>query len=129
MRAYVGFSNCENKIVVDCITLQSKIKDDEVLDLSFSEQDYSNDDGKSEIRLKDEEEATFGLPNSLVGYYGNNEATYNFVKNAELCSVVVYDTEEKDIIKLPKLDYLEICIGEKTVTFNKKQLANCSVEF
>lgn len=129
MRAYVGFLKCKIKIEVDCITLQST-DGEECLDLSFSEQDMCYDKSSADLRLKSEEPATFGLPKSLEGCFGNNEKTYKFIRESELASIVLYtNSDNETLVHKPKLKYLMIEIGNKKIYFRKSKLNKCEIEF
>lgn len=119
MRAYLGINNTEESLSIDCITLTNE-ETDETLNLSFCEHDCFKTSTGIGLRAKDAEDATFGLPASLEGKFGNNAETYQFLSKCKLESIVLHLMEEKEeypSIVIEDLTELNIIIGEQSIEF------------
>lgn len=128
MRAYIDIDGINIACSIDCITMVNN-KTDETLNLSFNSVDCGTNDKGISLRLKEEEEATFGLPDSLEGKFGNNEETYNFIKNSTVESIVIASMFDEELnLSNAKLKSLEINIGDKSLIFPEKELDNIKLE-
>lgn len=130
MRAYIEINNFKEYLTIDCITLTNE-ENNEVLNLSFCDHDCSKSDEGISIRAKSEEIATFGLPKSLDGNFGNNGVTYSWLLNSKLNSIVfspMTDNEEE----LPPIIAKDVCtllitVGEQELVFD--QFEDVSFEY
>lgn len=128
MRAYIDIDGINIACSIDCITMVNN-KTDETLNLSFDSVDCNTNDKGISLRLKEEEEATFGLPDSLKEKFGNNKETYKFIKNSTISSIVIVPLfdEELDLLNA-KLTGLEIQIGEKRIDYSEEEMKEILLE-
>lgn len=120
MRAYGLLHKCGQLVSIDCITIQDKTHE-HVLHLSFNEQDFDHKGFTESFRLKDEDSKQLG---SEVNFeVGNNKDTYNFIRNGELSSVVLYPQDVENYKEFQaKLKYLDIYVGEHMLFLSTKIL-------
>lgn len=123
MRVYGKLINCKHLVSIDCVTIQNS-DNDQVLNLSFSEQDFDHKGFTESFRLKDEDLVVF---ESNVDFeVGNNEDTYKFIREGYLSSVVLYQQDIDSYTEIkPKLKYLVIEVGNRQLFLKTK---NTSIE-
>lgn len=130
MRAYINIDGIKESCNVDCITMTNNTTD-EVLNLSFCIVDCGSNDKGISIRLKDEETATFGLPESIdAENFGNNKETYDYIKGCSIQSIVLVPFENKVNLRDFNLQLkgLMICIGDYKIEYTDEQLKNVVLE-
>lgn len=120
MRAYGKLLKCSQLVSIDCITIQS---DDceQVLNLSFGEQSFVQKGFTESFSLKDED--VYSIESEVNFEIGNNDETYNFIRNGELTSIVLYPNDVDNYEEFQaKLKYLVIYVGERQIFLNVKNV-------
>lgn len=112
MRAYLGIRNVKEGFPIDSIVLENK-KSGTELQLDFEEVDWRQKGYKLEIRLK--EESNQSLVPSDLGELGNNDSTYNYLRD---CKVLYINAGiEDESVSNCKLAYLRMEIGDRVIHY------------
>lgn len=112
MRAFMVIRNAKEDLYADTIVLQNK-KSGSQIQLEFDKSEWGKKGNRIEITLIGESKQSL-IPNELQEL-GDNEYTYNYLRNCEVDYVNV--SKEIDNVDKLKLEHLSILVSNKPIHF------------